>query len=78
MKDLDRHFLDLRGAAAVHKIIRRYVGKDAATKALILQLNSLLLETQLSVGAGEGNRTLVFSLEGCCSTIELHPRIGLN
>ena len=22
----------------------------------------------------EGNRTLVFSLEGCCSTIELHPR----
>ena len=26
-------------------------------------------------GAGEGNRTLVFSLEGCCSTIELHPRI---
>jgi hypothetical protein len=27
-------------------------------------------------GAGEGNRTLVFSLEGCCSTIELHPRAG--
>jgi hypothetical protein len=27
-------------------------------------------------GAGEGNRTLVFSLEGCCSTIELHPHIG--
>ncbi len=27
-------------------------------------------------GAGEGNRTLVFSLEGCCSTIELHPRDG--
>ncbi len=26
-------------------------------------------------GAGEGNRTLVFSLEGCCSTIELHPRL---
>ena len=26
-----------------------------------------------SDGAGEGNRTLVFSLEGCCSTIELHP-----
>jgi hypothetical protein len=28
------------------------------------------------VGAGEGNRTLVFSLEGCCSTIELHPRLN--
>ena len=27
-------------------------------------------------GAGEGNRTLVFSLEGCCSTIELHPLDG--
>ncbi len=24
-------------------------------------------------GAGDGNRTHVFSLEGCCSTIELHP-----
>jgi hypothetical protein len=29
-------------------------------------------------GAGEGNRTLVFSLEGCCSTIELHPRQAIN
>ena len=29
------------------------------------------------IGAGGGNRTLVFSLEGCCSTIELHPRQGL-
>jgi hypothetical protein len=29
---------------------------------------------QREIGAGEGNRTLVFSLEGCCSTIELHPR----
>src|SRR5580692_10290686 len=28
-----------------------------------------------NIGAGEGNRTLVFSLEGCCSTIELHPLI---
>jgi hypothetical protein len=27
------------------------------------------------IGAGEGNRTLVISLEGCCSTIELHPRL---
>src|SRR6516162_1507452 len=27
-----------------------------------------------NIGAGEGNRTLVFSLECCCSTIELHPR----
>ena len=27
-------------------------------------------------GAGEGNRTLVVSLEGFCSTIELHPPIS--
>ena len=27
----------------------------------------------LETGAGEGNRTLVVSLEGFCSTIELHP-----
>ena len=26
------------------------------------------------IGAGERNRTVVISLEGCCSTIELHPR----
>ena len=28
----------------------------------------------LQIGAGEGNRTLVISLEGFCSTIELHPQ----
>src|ERR1700704_2441087 len=27
----------------------------------------------IRAGAGEGNRTLVISLEGFCSTIELHP-----
>ena len=27
-------------------------------------------------GAGDGNRTRVSSLEGWCSTIELHPRIA--
>ena len=29
---------------------------------------------QPQYGAGEGNRTLVISLEGFSSTIELHPR----
>ena len=29
--------------------------------------------SDLRAGAGEGNRTLVVSLEGFCSTIELHP-----
>ena len=31
----------------------------------------------LLFGAGEGNRTLVVSLEGFCSTIELHPLISV-
>jgi hypothetical protein len=31
--------------------------------------------SQFSFGAGEGNRTPVVSLEGFCSTIELHPHI---
>ena len=30
---------------------------------------------ELRIGAGEGNRTLVVSLEGFCSTIELHPLV---
>ena len=30
---------------------------------------------RLAHGAGEGNRTLVVSLEGFCSTIELHPHL---
>ena len=34
----------------------------------------LALTTSNSSGAGEGNRTLVISLENFCSTIELHPR----
>ena len=39
--------------------------------------NEIAQATQVleNIGAGEGNRTLVISLEGCCSTIELHPRL---
>ena len=32
-------------------------------------------ELHRHIGAGEGNRTLVISLEGFCSTIELHPHM---
>src|SRR5262245_11371438 len=38
-------------------------------------LHSRIVATIRSFGAGEGNRTLVVSLEGFCSTIELHPRV---
>src|SRR5512135_3105928 len=37
-------------------------------RALLLSCRVLWMS-----GAGEGNRTLVVSLEGFCSTIELHP-----
>ena len=37
---------------------------------MLLRLATAL---RLLTRAGEGNRTLVFSLEGYCSTIELHP-----
>jgi hypothetical protein len=34
-----------------------------------------LLARRAEAGAGEGDRTLVLSLENSCSTIELHPHI---
>lgn len=33
---------------------------------------------RLSLRAGDGNRTHVSSLEGWCSTIELHPHVSLQ
>ena len=38
-----------------------------------LSADRSLRDNDVSDGAGEGNRTLVVSLEGFCSTIELHP-----
>ena len=38
-----------------------------------LSVDRSLRDNDVSDGAGEGNRTLVVSLEGFCSTIELHP-----
>ena len=34
---------------------------------------SSIIYFYIQLGAGEGNRTLTTSLEGWCSTIELHP-----
>jgi hypothetical protein len=39
---------------------------------------NIMRQVSGKIGAGEGNRTLVISLEGCCSTIELHPHRGAN
>ena len=42
--------------------------------AALVRSNSSACPRHAEVGAGEGNRTLVVSLEGFCSTIELHPQ----
>ena len=63
----------IRRAGPHEPLIYRY-------RALHINFATTLLRTSLypvqparATGAGEGNRTLVVSLEGFCSTIELHP-----
>ena len=53
--------------------LRRCAGltRRQAHRAAVASKSTQVIE---KIGAGEGNRTLVISLEGCCSTIELHPR----
>ena len=46
------------------------------TAVATCQVGSLADASESDAGAGEGNRTLVVSLEGFCSTIELHPRLS--
>jgi hypothetical protein len=43
---------------------------------LLARSNPSACPRHAGIGAGEGNRTLVVSLEGFCSTIELHPHGG--
>ena len=45
--------------------------RECSTTELHGQTKICLL---IKFGAGEGNRTLILSLEGFCSTIELHPQ----
>src|SRR6185436_16359503 len=45
--------------------------------AELASADNLRSASRAKVGAGEGNRTLVVSLEGFCSTIELHPHFVL-
>jgi hypothetical protein len=67
----------LRPGAENPATSRQPVGHEAVTHVLGTFRDPCLRAGIESLGAGEGNRTLVFSLEGCCSTIELHPRQGL-
>ena len=58
----------------------RKLGTPGGTRTPDLLLRrQLLYPAELLVyisGAGDGNRTRVSSLEGWCSTIELHPHIN--
>ena len=49
------------------------VNRDEAAGYFDPSLELDLSSRNVGFGAGEGNRTLVVSLEGFCSTIELHP-----
>ena len=50
--------------------------RECSTTELHGRLPSRTCNPSAETGAGEGNRTLVVSLEGFCSTIELHPRLA--
>ncbi len=73
--------LTVEGASPVDEAIRiaRARGKVVTIRDTVQREDALTPSAwyqKWEVGAGEGNRTLVISLEGCCSTIELHPRTG--
>ena len=53
----------------------RQKGLEPLTYCLEGSCSIQLSYWRISFGAGDGNRTRVSSLEGWCSTIELHPQI---
>ena len=66
----------LRTAFGVQPTVHRTV--DCRTRRALIhhtRSNTQGSSAPLGIGAGEGNRTLVLSLEGFSSTIELHPQI---
>ena len=69
-----------RGCTVSTRSLGGSAGRRFARSRLLAALASLersgssACPRHAGTGAGEGNRTLVVSLEGFCSTIELHPR----
>ena len=51
-------------------------GIGPATSPLPRECSATEPHGPTQIGAGEGNRTLVVSLENFCSTIELHPHLA--
>ena len=63
----------LRYARAAPKFNRAPRDHNLSPVASLRRSSSSACPRHAGAGAGEGNRTLVVSLEGFCSTIELHP-----
>ena len=57
--------------------LARQEGLEPPTYCLEGSCSIQLSYWRISNGAGDGNRTRVSSLEGWCSTIELHPQIQI-
>ena len=55
----------------------RQKGLEPLTYCLEGSCSIQLSYWRIYYGAGDGNRTRVSSLEGWCSTIELHPQIPM-
>ena len=58
-----------------HKMARQE-GLEPPTYCLEGSCSIQLSYWRIYYGAGDGNRTRVSSLEGWCSTIELHPQVA--
>jgi hypothetical protein len=62
-----------RGDAVSTRSTNTRAGRRVARAASFARSKNQAAPGSSIFGAGEGNRTLVVSLEGFCSTIELHP-----
>ena len=69
------NLIKVRRADVMHYTGRQCKGAGGRIQAVFgLISNDQPDLSAAKTGAGERNRTVVISLEGCCSTIELHPR----
>ena len=72
------HFMrDEDGEVHATTTLTKEAGQGLAGASSLAGQGRILPPRRGEDGAGDGNRTHVFSLEGCCSTIELHPRAPL-
>jgi hypothetical protein len=79
MERIERSTSPLPRECSTTELHRPVVGRIVDSNGSFERVHSsfALRPRPIRSGAGEGNRTLVISLEGFCSTIELHP-LGLN